>query len=36
VTGERPMLNVLLRNYGRRRRLETLPLVSRYLGDRIR
>lgn len=36
VTGDRPMLSVLVRGFGRRRRLEALPLTSRYLSDRMR
>ena len=35
VTGAKPMLAVLVRSYGRRRRLEALPLTSRYLSDRM-
>ncbi|MEQ8666270.1 MAG: hypothetical protein RIC16_11125 [Rhodospirillales bacterium] len=36
VLGDRPMLSILVRGFGRRRRLEALPLTSRYLSDRMR
>lgn len=35
LDGSRPALGVLVRGFGRRRRLESLPLTSRYLGDRM-
>ncbi len=35
LDGDRPMLREFVRNYGRRQKLETLPLTSRYLSDRM-